>query len=680
MFGKYKGIALILILAFSGYVYADGLLRPTEQDYPEDFLRHRLTKIDVTIQGQFAETHVYQEFVNEWHRSTDAVYAFPLAADARANNFFYWRNDTCFKAILRVREQAVNPGTGEGGIAALVNEYIGRNGIKVALKGIAPGAIQKTQLNFISRCDYYQEKMTYQFPLDTKDFLNYPLDLLLVTIHLRANRPITFVNLPSHPDEWRIVTQQPNYVRIELKKSKTYLAKDLKFEYIIPNDALDVDFYSVANDSVDGHFVLTVKPDETMDSTKILNKRIIFLLDVSSRMLGDRLDQSKEAIAWCLDLLRPYDYFNIVTFDRAFNAWKDAPVEATASNIQSAKNYLKAIHTQSGSDMHQALLNCLQQFPDQTLCNTILVFASGYTPLDPKEIEFRNQHKSGIFTIGIGDDLDRAKLELLSLLNYGFVTYFDEDDNLYAGIKRVFSQINRPILKDTRMEFGRSDLYDTFPIKTPTIYQGSNFFMTGRYRIPGRSVFSVAGYAVDGVQALDFHLDFSISTDSSKFVESFWAKEKIDALEREIAVYGETEALKEELIRVSLAYNIRCKYTAYVADYDPTHTGVENSERDLTLVPESYIIGNYPNPFNPTTTIQFYLSPESINIKAKFIRIYNMLGQLVAVIDISEFVPGVHSINFRAVDFQGTPLPSGTYFCQLVVGDGVSTMRMSLIR
>ncbi|MBN1352229.1 VWA domain-containing protein [candidate division KSB1 bacterium] len=670
---------LVAIFAVSSNLSADGLLRSNEEAYPEDFLRHRLTKIDVHIRGQFAETTVYQEFVNEWYQSTDAVYAFPLAPDARATNFFYWRNDTCFKAILKVKEQAVNPGTGEGGVAALVNEYIGRNGIKVALQDIAPNSIQRTQLNFVSRCDYFQDKMAYTFPLDTQDFLKYPIDLLDVTIHLHANAAITSAELVSHPGEWRIVKQERDYIRLEMKKSKTYLTRNLKFEYIVPNDALDLDFYSVANDSVPGHFVLTVKPDETIDETNVLNKRLIFLLDVSSHMYGDKLDLSKQAVAWCLDLLQPDDYFNIVTFSYSVNSWKTVPVQATALNIQNAKNYLKGASTEWGSDMESALIHCLQQFQDDLLCNSILAFASGFTPLDPRIVESFNQFKAGIFTIGLGDDVDRAKLETVSLLNYGFTTYFDEGDNLYNGIIRVFTQINRPVLKDTRMEFGRSDLHDLFPIKVPTIYQGSRFFMTGRYNASGQSVLSIAGYAVDGVQSLDFNLDFSDSPDSNKFAESFWAKEKIDALEREIAIYGEDETLKQELIRVSLAYNIRCKYTAYVADYSPEHTDVDDSPA-LALVPQSYIIGNYPNPFNPSTTIQFFLAADAAKIHGKFIRIYNILGQLVAVIDISHLGPGLHSRQFHAFDFAGRQLGSGTYLCQLVVGEIVSTVRMSLVR
>jgi len=671
-----------LVLFFLAYpLLADGLLRSNDPSYPSagGFLRHRMTRIEVKIYGHFVETKVYQEFVNEYFRSTDAVYAFPLPPDARAINFHYWRNDSCFKAVLRVKEQAVNPGTGEGGVAALVNEYIGRNGIKVALNGIAAGSIQKTQLTYINRCDYFQGKMSYEFPLNTQEFLHFPLDLLQVDLQLHTNYPCTAFDIPTHSD-WQVIQQSADYLWIVLNRSKTYLNQDLRFEFTVPNTDTQVDFYSVANDSVPGHFVLTTQPDETADSSAVLNKRIIFLVDNSSRMFGYKLTQSKAAIERCLDELKPGDYFNIARFDYSFASWQNQLVGATPQNIHSAKNYLNSITTGSGSNMDAALIQCLQQFPDQNLSNAILAFASGYSMLDPLHIEQQNQHKVGIFMIGIGNDLERARLEMTALNNYGFVTYFDENDNLIDGISRVFQQINRPVLMDTRFEFGQSGAYEIFPAKIPSIYQGATLFLTGRYQQPGQSALSIAGLTTSGSQALDFRLDFSSSTTENKFTESFWAKEKIDELEREILVYGEDELIKAELIRLSLAYNIRCKYTAYIADYSPAATGVELAGNDVAVVPRSYILGNYPNPFNPTTTIRFYLAATDIRVGTKFIRIYNLLGQLVAVIDISHLTEGIHSVKFEAIDVQGNPLPSGIYLCQLVAGKIVSTVRMSLVR
>jgi len=228
---RLKIYALFLMLLFlTGSIYADGLMVPDEQNYPKELLQNRRTQIWVKIYGQLAETIVYQEFINEWHKPTGAVYNFPLAPDARATDLYYWYQDTCYRAVLKVKEQDVNPGTGEGEIAALVNEYIGRNGIKMHVKNIPAGGIQKVKLHFISLCEYYNGELTYRYPLATEDFITYPLDVLSAEIDLYTNNPILSYQIASHPNSVT-VRNEPNFVKVRLDKSKTYLNRDLIFKY-----------------------------------------------------------------------------------------------------------------------------------------------------------------------------------------------------------------------------------------------------------------------------------------------------------------------------------------------------------------------------------------------------------------------------------------------------------------
>lgn len=679
MLRKYSTFIFAAILASLTNALADGLLRPADPAYPKELLRHRLTKIEVRITGQIAETAVYQEFVNEWQQPTNAVYSFPLPPDARATAFFYWYNNVCYRAVLKVKEQAVNPGTGEGGVAARINAYIGRNGIKVFLQNIPAGGIQKVQLHYISLCSYFDGELTYRFPLNTQDFVTYPLDLLSATFDVTANSDIDAFGITSHTN-WTTRLRERRHVTVELNHSKTYLNQDLVFTYKIPNRDLGVDFYPVANDTMDGHFVLMINPAEDVDTTRLLKKRVVFMLDNSSSMTGAKLEQSKEAIGRCLEMLKQDEYFDIVIFNNFVSLYSDQLMAATPANVQAAKTYLSAVRTAAGSNLQSALYQALSLFKDKKLCNSILLFTDGFSVIDPNAVESKNTFNAGIFCVGIGEDLDRAKLELVALRNYGFVTYLNESDNLLAGIQRVFSQINQPVLLDTRFEFGLSEAYAILPAKFPSIYRGFRFFLTGRYHLPVKSAFSIAGYSATGIQAYDFYLDFANANPQNKFAESIWAKEMIDEIERQIAVFGETDSLKKLDIDISLKYNIRCKYTAYIADYTTLPPTRVIAEQEFVPVAKSYLIGNYPNPFNSTTSIRFYLDKETEGIKYKFLRIYNLLGQLVAVIDISHLGPGMHTIKFDGRDNWGDELPSGIYICQLVVGKNSSTIRISLVK
>lgn len=667
---------LIVLFALTVQLFADGLLVPTDNEYPQNFLRNRMTHVTVTTNGLVAETQVYQEFQNDWDHSVDAVYSFPLPPDARATQFLYWANDKIYRAVLKVREQASNPGTGEGGIIAEVNEYIGRNGIKIALKNIPAGEVQKVKLYYVSQCDFFAGETTYRFPLDTQRFVTLPLEHLQFSVIVNSNSPITMYDSPTLPD-YLVVRDEPNHLHLEMTKPKAYLAQNFEFTFHTQQDELGLDFYAVANDTMDGHFVLHVRPQNSASDNDIFPRRVIFLISNSSNMYGAKLNQISKAIKSSLALLTDNDLFNIIVYNNEIGAWKASPIKATSANIEAAEQFMTGLNSAWGSRMDLALNQALAQITDDAYSNSIVVLSDGRSPLDPRDIETRNTHKAGIFPIGIGDDIDYFRLEMLAALNYGFTTYFGDEDNLNLGVERLFHKISQPIMKGVQMEFGRADLHDILPNKVPAAYAGSAFFMTGRYANPSESALAVAGQSVAGVSSFDFKLDFSSQKSQYKFAEYIWAKQKIEELEGEIEVYGETSALREQLIGISLKYNIRCRYTAYVADYETEHTGINEKYDALVQVPESYLVSNYPNPFNPSTTLNFYIAPLDAG-KTKLIKIYNVLGQLVAIIDVSHFQAGAHSIYFDGRDYFGAPLPSGRYFVRLQVGEQMSTIRITL--
>ena len=322
-------IPVVFAVSLAG---ADGLMIPAEPDYPHDFLRNRMTHVEVEMHGVVAVTSVYQEFVNEWHRETDAVYSFPLPPDARATEILYWRNGKVLEAVLRVRDQAVNPGTGEGGAAALVNRYLGRNGIRLRLDGIAPqgDSARATDLHWALRLQARRVSGCYRYPLDTSDFVKRPLDHLQFNFVVRSNSNIVDFGLPTHP-EYRIVYSAPKELEIEFSQSKSYINRDLEFFYTVEQNALGVDFYSAANDTSDGHFALFLRPENLPGGGRVLPRQVLFLLANSTRMFGAKLDQSIRAIARALEQLGPEDRFNILLFNNQVSPWKPIPVAADRS-------------------------------------------------------------------------------------------------------------------------------------------------------------------------------------------------------------------------------------------------------------------------------------------------------------------------------------------------------------
>lgn len=89
-------------------------------------------------------------------------------------------------------------------------------------------------------------------------------------------------------------------------------------------------------------------------------------------------------------------------------------------------------------------------------------------------------------------------------------------------------------------------------------------------------------------------------------------------------------------------------------------------------VPASYALAqNFPNPFNPSTSISFSL-PASVNVK---LEVYNMIGQKVATLVEGKLASGDHTVNWNAQD-----VPSGIYFYKLEAADFSQTRKLVLMK
>jgi len=99
---------------------------------------------------------------------------------------------------------------------------------------------------------------------------------------------------------------------------------------------------------------------------------------------------------------------------------------------------------------------------------------------------------------------------------------------------------------------------------------------------------------------------------------------------------------------------------------------VGKSTNTASIVPNDFSLSNnYPNPFNPTTTILFSL-PRSSNVSLK---IYNILGKHVATLVDGTFVAGVHSVEWNASEYA-----NGIYFYSIEAGSFEQTKKLLLMK
>jgi hypothetical protein len=102
-----------------------------------------------------------------------------------------------------------------------------------------------------------------------------------------------------------------------------------------------------------------------------------------------------------------------------------------------------------------------------------------------------------------------------------------------------------------------------------------------------------------------------------------------------------------------------------------TRTGTSVQEQAATVPSQWLLEPNYPNPFNPSTTIRYGV-PERSPVS---LAIFNTLGQRV-----TELVNGEVEAGYHEVKFDAAGLPSGVYLYRLQAGGYVEAKKLLMVR
>jgi hypothetical protein len=146
------------------------------------------------------------------------------------------------------------------------------------------------------------------------------------------------------------------------------------------------------------------------------------------------------------------------------------------------------------------------------------------------------------------------------------------------------------------------------------------------------------------------------------------------------AVYGDdktTEEIDGAIEGERLIFKLG---NVVLSSTDITFSGDMNLQKvDLVFseIPlEFTVIGNFPNPFNPSTTIRYGTSQErQVNII-----ISDLLGKEVKSFSVSKNMPGYHSVVWNGKDNQDRSVSTGVYLYRIESEDFVQTKKMVLLR
>lgn len=192
--------------------------------------------------------------------------------------------------------------------------------------------------------------------------------------------------------------------------------------------------------------------------------RIIFVVDVSGSMSGDKMVQAKNAFAAVLATVDKDDTFGLMKFEDSSKMLTQL-AKATTDKRKEAIAKAQGLESGGGTNIQDAVLLALDKLLDYNdgvdegvYQNTIVILTDGQSSVNINDVVAKNQQRTNIFTLGFGSGVDRNLLTELASANGGFYQEVYVASDADKQLTDFYTRISSPILADVQIS------YDPAPI------------------------------------------------------------------------------------------------------------------------------------------------------------------------------------------------------------------------
>lgn len=555
------------------------------------------------ISSRFANTLVTSTLVNRSPHNVEAKFVVQLPETAFISNFSMVVNGKHYIGKVKEKnaaknefEKAKNENRSTGLVSSTESEQAlrGMDVFTIAIS-VAPNSSAEFRLNYqqllVRRRGYYEQAISIR----PKQIV----PVLKVVVDIEEPQALSYVDVMKIRENPSDAVVKGNPLATVTKVSPT----SVHIEYNPSEDeqgptGVHGDFiirYDVAHGNDAGiiqvlgsHFVQYFSPS----GLNPLAKNVVFVIDVSGSMSGQKIAQTRQAMFAILDQLRAGDSFNIVLFNGDTLLWRSSASFATSENIKLGKVFVdKNVIAGGTTNINSALLLALKRLTNtanqQNGNFPMVLFLTDGDPTagvtNTKTIRTNvynaNEIKASIFALGFGFDMNFDFLTALSTENGGNSRRIYPDKDATSQLEGFFDEISTPLLLRVRFEYPRDIVDDTRVTASQfsQYYEGSELVVSGKIKEGVSS--RLMDVNVRGISSNNADVTYTVSRTlqnltipSNKvliddFTERLWAYMKIKQLLLKLLVTDDSKEqarLKSEALQMSLQYNFVTPLTSFV--------------------------------------------------------------------------------------------------------------------
>ncbi|MCX6344811.1 MAG: VIT domain-containing protein [Armatimonadetes bacterium] len=572
---SWKLMIMILVMTATGAL-ADGMIFPVERPHstivvPGELFTVKYHEVNVNIADQLCTTKVDQIFHNDTNVDREGMYIFPMPLGAAITKFsmFAGEDEIAGKILDKDEARNIYESIVRQRKDPAILEYIDRNTFRARVYPIPANGDKRIRLSYAEVINKSGSTYRYVYSLSTERFSARPLESCKVTIKIKCKRPITNIYSPTHILD--IEHPSANEAIATWSAKNTRPDTDMVVYYSVSDNDLGIDLVAHREAGKPGYFMLMASPAVPIDKTKVQPKNVIFVLDRTGSMAGEKINQAKSALKFCLNTLKEQDRFNIITFNESPSLMFEKMQNPTSEIRKKALNSIDDIDATGSTDINNALITARKQFDGLDSPRNYVVFltdgqpTAGITDLDTilKNVKMP---KAKIFVFGVGYDVNTHLLDKLAEQNRGSTDYVRPNENIEAKVSTFFAKVSDPLLADVTLEISGVQISDRFPsADIPDIFKGTQLIVFGRYTGSGNVKVTITGMADNSKKTFTLNAVLPDKEDENEFMPQLWAARKIGYLLDEIRLHSNQELI-DEVVQLSKTYGIPTEYTTFLAD------------------------------------------------------------------------------------------------------------------
>ena len=574
--------------------------RPIHRFLP---LELKEVKVAAKIRDQVAQTTLEQTFYNPSNRRVEGTYIFPIPENAEIESFQMEINGKMTKGeILNAKKakEIYEKIVRESKDPALM-EYSDKAIFKIHLFPIEPRKEKKIKIKYKELLKKDGRMSAYKFPLRAEKFLTKPVDEVALKISIDSENELKSIYSPSH----KIDIQREGKKRAVLSYKEKGILPETNFEILFSthqdNESLiGFDFITHKEKGNDtGYYAMLISPGNWRSNT-LVQKDVIFVIDSSGSMRVKKLDQAKAAINFCLKSLNKGDQFEIIRYSTETESLFGNLKSANKKNLNLAKDFIQNIEAGGGTAIEEALLEAIKtstfknvkdsKRPRQIIFITDGRPTIGETRTDEIIARITKTHQpikknTRIFSFGIGTDVNTKLLDLISQKTKASTEYVLPEENIELKISRFYSKVAQPVMTNISIQNESTvRLSEKYPKDLPDLFRGDQLVILGRYKIHQKNENNFKAFMQGNMAGRQVKFNLSEKINSNKdngFIARLWATRKVGYLLEEIRLHGESEELKDSVVKLARKWGIVTPYTSYLILEDEESRGIPISRQSI---------------------------------------------------------------------------------------------------